>query len=396
MAWMDTEPIKSSKGLVLSLFPRPLQEKLIAECREAKLHLLLLIAPTVLLREHLADLPIDDDGVAMIAARTGNKTSVLIGRKGGEFFLARTLRCNWSDSPQRLNSELNKSTIFLRQQYGRDIDSIWLTGEGAAEHMQRMQGGEDEQGGPGLAAELPVKVSPVEHNNNFWGRLMARVPADTPANLISREQRDAPRRKLFVRISCGSIGLLVLLSLAIVGLIEVQIKQASGALGAIKSKEQQLAAQKVDIERRFLDLKENQEISRLVVEERLPPVPGWLLNYLGASLPRELVLTRIEIHRVDSLTESRSKVLAPPEGLWEMRLEGVALVTAKTPPAQVKTAFENFSEQLQAGPFYLEIEDSTKYFAPRSVASWISTSGTPAAKANQFFIQGVMRGNTIR
>ena len=164
----------------------------------------------------------------------------------------------------------------------------------------------------------------------------------------------------------------------------------------MQSKEQQLAAQKNDFERQFKNLKESQEISRLVVEERLPPVPGWLLNYLGSSLPRELVLTRIEVQRIDSLTEQRTKLLVPPEGLWKVRLEGVGLVTTTTPPAQVKAAFAGFSEQLQAGPFFVEIENATKYFAPRSVESWISTSGTPAAKANQFFIEGVMGGNTIR
>ncbi|MGK0188762.1 MAG: hypothetical protein ACI9R3_004576 [Verrucomicrobiales bacterium] len=385
MSWIETEPIKTSKGLVLCLLPKHLQEYLIAECREAGLHLLALAPPTCVLGSEFSSLPIEDDKVAMLAARIGNTTTAVVARRDGTLFLARRLRCNWSDSKDRLNSELNRSTIFLRQQYGLDIDSIWLAGDGASEHAEAMRSVED----------LQVKVSPIELTPFYWAERMLFFDPNDESNLVSREQRDAPKRKLFLRITGAVIGLLLLLSFGIVGLIEFQMKSETRALELLRPKGDNLTKQKIDLEQRFKDLEENKEISRLVNEERLPPVPGWFLNYLAMSLPDELVLTKVQVQRVDSLTEEKANA-APPEGIWKARLEGAGMVSAEMPPAQIRAAFKSYSELLEHEPFFLQITDATKYFAPRSVEAWISTDGTTSAKSNEFFIEGIIAGSIVR
>ncbi|MFT4637934.1 MAG: hypothetical protein ACI8T1_001250 [Verrucomicrobiales bacterium] len=397
ISWMETEPIKTSKGLMLYLFPTSLREKLIAECREAGLHLLILVAPTALLNSEIAKLSIADDEIVMIAAQMGQSTAVVIGGKEGAFFLARSLRCNWKESPERLNSELNRSTIFLRQQFGKDIGSVWLVGDGADEHAEQMRLGTDEnveqmRGG----SDLSVKVSPVGVTPYYWAEQMLTFSPETDANVINSEQRNEPRRKMLLRITGGVICLLIIMSLSVVALIEFQIRNATKELEASKPNETRLMREKDDLERQFESLRVNKEIARLVQEEKLPPVSGWFLSYLATMVPSELVLTKVEVRRVDNLTKEDGAKDAPPEGLWKARLEGVGIVTTEIPPNRVKVAFKSFSHDLTVSPFHLVITDKTKQFTPRSIGSWISTDGTAAANASQFYIEGVMRGNTIR
>lgn len=390
MSWMETEPIKASKGLVLCLFPKPLQEYLIAECREAGLHLLALTSPTCVLLGDISSLPIDENKVAMLAARIGNTTAVVVGGRDRTLFLARFLRCSWGDSGERLNSELNRSTIFLRQQYGKDIDGIWLAGDGANEHAVQMRSVKD-----GPEEELQVSVCPTELTPYYWAEQMLQFDPEDVSNLICREQRDAPKRKLFIRITGAVIGLLLMLSIGVVGLIEFQMKNETRALQLLKPKGENLAKQKIELEQRMKDLEENREICRLVTEGCLPPVPGWFLNHLAVSLPDALVLTKVEVRRVDSLTEDKANA-APPEGVWKVRLEGAGLVTLERPPARIKAALKGYMESLEDKPFFLQITDATKYFAPRSVRAWISTDGTTAAKSNEFFVEGIIAGSIVR
>lgn len=396
MSWVETNPIKESKGLVLYLFPKPLREKLIVDCREAGLHLLMLVAPTALLGSDLAELPIADDEIAMIAAQAGQTTAIVIGGRGGAFFLARSLRCIWNDSPRRLNSELNRSTIFLRQQYGRDIDSVWLVGDGAEQHAQQMSLGDDESVEQMRSGtRFSINVSPARFSPYYWAERLLAFSPESDANVIDREQRNAPRRKMFVQISGGVICLLLVLSLAVVALVEFQIRSATKELAALQSKDLSLKGRKEKLEQQLDRLEEEKEIIRLVGEEQLPPVSGWFLSHLAGVLPEELVLTKVEVHRVDQLTEEGADK-APPEGSWEARLEGFGIVTSEAPPDKVKGAYQSLCDELVAGPFNFEITDRTDQFAPRSLESWISTNGTPADNAKQFYIQGVMGGNTIR
>ena len=166
-------------------------------------------------------------------------------------------------------------------------------------------------------------------------------------------------------------------------------------MDALKPKATRLEKRKKHLGQQFADLDESKEICRLVEEERLPPVPGWFVSHLAASLPKELVLTQVEVQRIDSLTEEKAGV-APPEGLWKARLEGSGIVTDEIPPSQTKTALESFSRSLELGPFFLEITDATRHFSPRAPQSWISTEGTTVAGSNEFFIEGLMAGSIIR
>ncbi|MCB1099516.1 MAG: hypothetical protein KDN22_28350, partial [Verrucomicrobiae bacterium] len=341
--------------------------------------------PTALLVDAVAELDMGEEQIAAFAARVGISTTIVVGRQSGNVFLARSLRCNWDDSPERFESELNRSAIFMRQQFGLDIDCVWLAGPGSEAQSLRML----------PEAALPIRVCPTELSAQYLGAQLLKLDPECSANLIDREQRDAPKRRLFVRISGGVIGLLLALSLLIAVLIEYQLHSETRTLAILQPKAAKLEEQKATLEKKFKNLNEHKEITTLLLEKRLPPVPGWLLSHITEVLPEELVITKVEVNRVDMLTQVGASAV-PPEGIWRARVEGQGIPSKKVAPADVKAAYKHFSEALESGPFHMQITSATKHYAPRSIEGWIYTDGAPVDKSYQFFIEGVMEGSTVR
>src|SRR5436190_3363621 len=149
--WQPAESIKGNKGLVLYMFPQRLQDQLIQGCRGAGLHLLVMVSTTVVLGSQLAELPLEDGEIALLAAEIEGKTAVVVGRKQGPIFSERSVRHSWHKDPTRVVLEVNRSILFVKQQFGADVQSICLFGPGAEPQSELMA----------AEAQVPVRLSHV-------------------------------------------------------------------------------------------------------------------------------------------------------------------------------------------------------------------------------------------
>jgi len=181
---------------------------------------------------------------------------------------------------------------------------------------------------------------------------------------------------------------MMLTSIAVYAWIEMGVQAEIRGVAKLKPKLENLEKQKKDLEERFAEVESKGKVAQAIDDHRLPPVPGWFLSYTVNQAPAELVLTKLQVTRVDKIADAKG---GPEAGFWNVRLEGAAAANlGEADLPKVVAAFQRFHEALASGPFHVKITDRTKVFAPRlgNTAGWTVTGSD---NPNQFFIEGVMR-----
>jgi hypothetical protein len=380
-AWCmeQTMPIKGSNGILLHLFPKKLLGLLLQASAKSQLYLTSVLPPTAILRNQLADLPIQDDDVALIVAETGGTSTVIVGRRDGQILLGRILTGTWNENASRFTVDLKRTLLFVNQQFGANIIGAWLFGPGATEHVEELQG----------ELELPVHISPTPWHQFYWAREALLVPAEHLPNLISRELQEAPRRKLLRRVVALAAILLLLASLLTTGFLESMVGEEQGNLHRLRAREQELQTRHKQLQALAEELTRKQTLVSLISESALAPVPGWLLGYLGDVVPPELLLTNIHVRR-DS-------------NLWRVSLSGVLQPTTNTATGLLfSNALSRLTNQLISGPFHLRLAGSeTASTNPAastgvgpSLADWVAQMSLSAQRGpgpTRFTLEGTMR-----
>ncbi|MEZ0274618.1 MAG: hypothetical protein ACAH88_06915, partial [Roseimicrobium sp.] len=222
--WQPAESIKLNKGLVLYMFPQRLQDQLIQGCREAGLHLLVMVSTSVVLGSQLAELPLQDGEIILLAAEIEGETAVVVGRKQGPVFSERSLRHCWHKGPARVVLEINRSIRFVKQQFGADVQSICFFGPGAEQQCELMV---DE-------AQVPVRLSPVGFTPFYWAEQLLKIAPSAFPNLISQRHREAPRRRALARLTAFlTAGLLVVPALVLSAWVEIRVSSQSSAVANV-------------------------------------------------------------------------------------------------------------------------------------------------------------------
>ena len=91
-------PPKASPQFLLNLFPKLLLDDLIQGCARLGLYLTAVVPVPAVLRNQLFEIPAPESQAVMIAALSGDSTTVLVGRSDGRVILSRVLSGNWQDS----------------------------------------------------------------------------------------------------------------------------------------------------------------------------------------------------------------------------------------------------------------------------------------------------------
>src|SRR6185503_2068988 len=255
-----------------------------------------------------------------------------IGRKDGQIYLGRTLSNSWNAHADRVNVDLNRTLLYVKQQFGAGVNSVWLFGEGAQNQIDRMR----------TALRLPVQLSPVRPGPFYWNQEALKILATDTNNLISLEQLQAPRRRVFFKVTRAAVGLAAVGALITASAVQLVVMDRGKQLLKLQSKVDQLQVRHAalrDQEREFLQKK---QFVKIVSDEKLPAVPGWFLGYLGDILPEELLLGHVRLNR--------------EEGRWHMELGGKLQPTTNPAPAKVLAdAVTVLKTNLAQGPFHVQV-----------------------------------------
>ncbi|HNQ91071.1 MAG TPA: hypothetical protein PKM73_20855 [Verrucomicrobiota bacterium] len=388
-AW-SAQPAVSGKGpsrYLYNLFPKPLLDQLTAGCEKADLFLTAVLPPTAVLQSQLLELSAKENAVVMIAAETGDSTTVLVGCNDGRMLLARTLEGSWNEGLPRMAVDLKRTVLFVNQQFGVEVETIFLFGRGAAEQVSAVQ----------AQSDVPVQLSPVPYTDDYWATEPLRSSAGQGQNLISLRQQMAPRRQILFRVAAMLTTVLVLISVgAAVYLYGMQARERE-VLAQLRKEADGLRTRHQELQALHNDLAGRQALVRVVADGRAPAVGGWILGYLSEAVPRELIITNLTVRREDSL--------------WRVRLSGVPQVetTKAATNAVAKTladAVATLTNRLATGPFHMRFLDAAPAektasaptgagTPPMALASWLSRLGNaPAgrgASESSFALEGVVQ-----
>lgn len=375
-------PTRGSNSVILYLLPEPIRQGLIAAAHASGLHLLMLVSPSAMFYPLIADLPMRENETALLVVEINGTTSLVAGRKDGELFLTRSLQCTWENEPDRIASQINRSTVFIRQQFGVDVSRVHLIGKGAMDAATAMQ----------EKIDLPITTETPGISSSSWPLLVAGFPPRMSANLITRDQQRAPQKRIENLITAAVMGTLTAAALVCTLGVEFRIFRASRKIQSLQPKLAELRIAKADLDKSFQRLKDDAQLTGFIQNKPLPAVPAIFLSYLSSKIPSELILTRLQVARADQFTAEKG--VAPPPPGWNLRLEGTVSwqATADDDNATVRHAYVALADELEQGPFKVLITDRTKQFVPqRHKPNWSTSSKD---QSEQFFIEGVIGAKT--
>ena len=331
-SYQPTLPTRNAQALLLHLFPKDLLDQLVEGCKQVELQCARVIPASAILQHQLTMLPLEPNEVALLAAETGTTTTVVIGRKDGQIYLGRTLSSSWNVHPDRVTVDLNRTILYVKQQFGASVGSVWLFGAGAQARLSPMQ----------TTLRLPVKLSPVQATPFYWNHEALRLPVEDSSNLISMDQLQAPRRRLFLRVTSMLVGVLGLSALLAAGGVQMLVMERARQLGVLQAKVEQMREHRAGLQEREKTFLQQKQFVKVVSEEKVQPVPGWFLGYLGNTLPEELFLTHFRLNL--------------ERDQWHLELGGSLQPTTNQAPAALFTAaVATLKKNLIQGPFHVRV-----------------------------------------
>ena len=377
---------KPSQTAILHLFPKALLDKMVQGCKRNGLRLTAVIPASAVLHNQLTVLPLENGEIVLLAGETGGSVTVVVGRRDGQIFLARTLPGNWNEGTERLAVDLSRTILFVNQQYSVTVDNgIWLFGRRAADQLATLQ----------RQVQLPIKISPVQYDPFYWATESLKLnPARTP-NLISLEEQQAPQRRVFAKVVAVSTAVVLFLSVVAALYSSLAARQERATIRALRSQLDRLQIQRQALKQRNDELSSKQKIIKLVVEERPPPVPIWFLAYLGQATPPELVVTNLSVRQTNDA--------------WSVHLAGTFQVTNEITAAAMSRSLAQLRSNLTGPPFHLRVLGETNaqeaVSAPKpeaassAIPDWVArVTGADSGKAeadrvveDHFLIEGTMR-----
>src|SRR2546427_5014866 len=371
-SYQPTLPTRNAQATLVHLFPRDVFNQLVNACDQGELKCVRVIPASAILQLELATLPLEPNEVALLAAETGGTTTVVIGRKDGQIYLGRTLSSSWNVHPDRVNVDLNRTLLYVKQQFGAQVSSVWLFGAGAPAQIAPMK----------TAFRLPVNLSPVQPSPSYWNEQALKVPVGDTSNLISAEELEAPRRRVFLRVTSVAVGVAALVALITAALVQWWVMKQGKQFLKLQSKVEQLQVRNAALQDREREFLQKKQFVKVVSEEKVPPVPGWFLGYLGDILPEQLLLGQVRLNR--------------EEDQWYVELGGTLQPTTKQAPAKVLAdAVATLKTNLAQGPFHVQFLGERSGAAGKSSAAGdraIRGPAAPAPAAGPIFFVGAMRG----
>lgn len=320
-----TLPNKNAHNVLLFLFPRMLLDRLIQTFGKLELNLEKVVPCTAVLSGILPRLSLDAEVVAMVAAQAGGLTAMLVGRGDGELLLGRVLETGDARDRENLGVELNRTSLFVTQQFGASVTGAYLLVEGGSDGRVELQS----------TLEMPVHSAVEVAGDYSWTQEVLKLAPELSANLVSREQRQAPQRRLLLRVTTFVTVLVVLGSAGIWFTFHGLVIEERLAVTGLKFRLSQLQQQHQTLQILHAELGRHREFIQAVDTDRSPPVPVWLLGYAGQAVPNGLVLTNLSVLR--------------GEGGWNFRMAG--MVQSATNGAS-NGALSGLTNELVTGPFH--------------------------------------------
>jgi len=339
-AFEKAEASKNSANALVHLLPQAILEQLSKAVEKAGYHLAAVLPPTSILHAQLTRLPLGKSDVAMLAADFGGNMTVVVGRREGPLLLARSIDAARARGVAGLAVDLNRTLLYVSQQFGVNLGGIWLFGADMAGRIEELR--------PLL--QVPVEVSPEEPVTPYWAQEVLRVPPDFVTNLVSAQQVRAPQRKALLKLTTGLTLAFTFASLVTAGWFWFRSRLESRQIAILQTQVVQAQAQHRELQDRFAQLATRERFIDQLLEKDSRQVPLWFLAYLGEVTPPDLAITNLN--------------LTSQSNTWHVRLSGRRQPSTDPSPQAVGRSVDDLSRQLKNGPFQAHVLDASTEHPP--------------------------------
>jgi hypothetical protein len=121
-------------------------------------------------------------------------------------------------------------------------------------------------------------------------------------------------------------------------------RQEQSNLEVLDSQIARLEGKKAEFLRLDAELSRKKQVVQLVIGDRPPPAPAWLLAYLAEAVPSDLVVTNLQVNR--------------EEDFWKIKLAGIPQQGVKLPSSQpLSDSVAVLKSRLAGPPFHLKISE---------------------------------------
>jgi hypothetical protein len=358
--WQRAAVIKKESNHILHLLPVAFYHKLNEILLARRLDLTRILPLHIPLQLALSTLTETRDMPLLVATAAGSATSVLVGKTGSDLLFSRTILESWSNDAPRVAVEINRSLLYAKQQFGTNVDFLWLLGKGAEQAQAEVSSK------CGKASDVVVEdnIGPVD-----WLKSIVKLSPRHPVNLVGSFLRQKRRGRFLRRLAMAACWL----GLALLGFDAWNDEQAWTAelarLQGLAANEENLTTERERLAQRNTETAQRRAFVQIVRDDRLPPVAAKFLAFVATVLPREASLTNF------------STKWNEENGAWEFEFDGSLEADPET--AALMTA--SLRRQLANGPFRARIQDTVRR------ASTIVVGG--ASSLQQFSVEGVLFEN---
>jgi hypothetical protein len=375
-------PSKMIQQAVLHLFPKAMLDQLVAGCHANGLRLTLVTPASSVLHQQLVRLPLEKGEVGLLAAKTGATTTLVIGRNDGQILLARTLPATWNDGADRLAVDLNRTILFVNQQYGLSVKGLWLFGEDAQEQCRDIQ----------RLMQVPVQLSPVECGPLYWETQALRLRPGHSPNFISAEMRIEPQKRAVARIVGAATALFVAASAGVSVYCHRQSEQETRNIEILQRQAMQYVDRLQKLTYRNAELDRKEKVIGVVTGGRTAPVVEWVLGYLSEACPDDLVITNLHLKEdLDSwkLQLAGTRQGSEDEGATRSFSNSVVVLATRLSTGPLHMAIDGSLKEVSAGGSKQTIPPISSW--PTRTARTNTPTGVKLLAENQFLIEGVVR-----
>ncbi len=328
-SYQTSLPTKNAQAVMVHLFPQKLIEELSAGAVEAGLRLLAVHPVSPILQEQIVGLRLKSNDTGVVVAEMAGMITVVVARSDGQLLMCRALDATRPEAGAGLGVDLNRTVLYVSQQFGVTVGSVWLLGQGLVPRQEELQG----------HIQVPVRIAPEPMREFYWAEQAALRSIQEVPNLLTREQRQEPQRKILFRMTAMISLLLVTAGVAWLVTSEILIHREKSSVAELKRRITELQDTLTTRQAQYAVLARKEQMSRVVLEDRPEPAGVWLMAYLAEATPPELLLTNLEVR----LHQKH----------WDFVVGGtIQSMTNSEASLVLSNGVVTLGERLQNGPFH--------------------------------------------
>ena len=289
--WSCRPAVSSStaEAVVLHRLSEAFHRELSDACRAAGLDLALLLPLSELLATVRPPGEVSGGDLALIAVPLSGWVEMTVVRDDGVPALSRPPVEDRPGSGGRLAGEMNRTLQYVRQTFSSPVRCLfWLGGDSV--HPVATPAG---------MPPLPVRVIQGRFDAGFWAGTVTQQSPSHPANLVTREQHEAPGRRAVGTIH-RVLAIASLSAAAFFGIYAETVRiREQGVVRRLRPEVSRLAAREGELGPR-VDAIGNHRAFLSAAEASPPPLPLWLLASLGETVPEEVRITNFVVETRDA------------------------------------------------------------------------------------------------